>query len=58
MRFATKLIKTLTRGELKQLTGLDEIKVEQGRNNFLRIRQLIDQLCDPDERIGLKQQVN
>jgi hypothetical protein len=37
MRFATNLIKTLTGGELKQLTGLDDIKVEQGRNNFIRI---------------------
>lgn len=58
MRFATDLIKTLTGGELKQLTGLDDIKVERGRDNFIRIRRLIDQLCDPAERIELKKQVD
>ncbi len=58
MRFATDLIKTLTGGELKQLTGLDDIKVERGRDNFIRIRRLIDQLCDPAERIELKKEVD
>jgi hypothetical protein len=43
--------------ELKQLTGLNDIKVEQGHNNFIRIRWLIDQLCNPDERMELKKQV-
>jgi hypothetical protein len=58
MRFATDLIKTLTQGEVKQLTGLDAIKVEQGRHNFIQIRQLVDQLCcNPGERIELKKRV-
>jgi hypothetical protein len=59
MTKATQLIKMLTGGELKQLTGLDDIKVERGRDNFIRIRKLIDQLVDhPNERIDLTKQID
>jgi hypothetical protein len=59
MTKATQFIKMLTGGELKQLTGLDDIKVERGRDNFIRIRKLIEQLvCEANQRINLTKEID
>ena len=42
---ATDLVSSLSNDELKQLSGLDNTKMLQGRDNFIRIRKLIDDLC-------------
>jgi hypothetical protein len=58
MRTAIKVISTLTGGELKALSGLDGIKVVQGRENFIRIRSLLDKLAEPEESAKLKKEVD
>jgi len=58
MTTAQKVVSTLTGGELKSLSGLDDIKVVQGHENFIRIRSLIDKLAEPEESAKMKKQVD
>jgi hypothetical protein len=44
MTKAGELIKILSGDDIKKLSGLDEIKVEQGQENFLSLRWIIDLL--------------
>ena len=55
---ATDLIKLLTGADIKKLSGLDDIKVEQGRENFKNIRTYIDELFGPEESHALKKRVD
>ncbi len=55
---ARKVVSSLTGGELKSLSGLDDIKVVQGRENFIRIKSLIDKLAEPEESAAMKKQVD
>ena len=43
---AKKLISALTAGEVKNLTGLDDIKVFKGRENFKKQRQLVEKFFE------------
>ena len=45
---AQKLVSTLTGGDIKRLSGLDDTKVLKGRENFLRLRRLAKSLFDDD----------
>jgi hypothetical protein len=58
MTTARKVVSSLTGGELKSLSGLDDIKVVQGRENFIRIKSLIDKLAEPEESAAMKKQVD
>jgi hypothetical protein len=58
MTTAQKVVDTLSGGELKSLSGLDDIKVVQGRKNFIRIRSLIDKLAAPEESTTMRKQVD
>jgi hypothetical protein len=50
MTKASKLVKLLTGTNIKKLSGLDDNKVEQGRENFFKnIRTYIDKLFGPEE---------
>ncbi len=44
MTKASELIKLLMVEDVKKLSGLDDVKVEQGRENFAAMREYIDQL--------------
>jgi hypothetical protein len=58
MTTARKVVSILSGGELKSLSGLDDIKVVQGRENFIRMRSLIDKLAEPEESATMKKQVD
>ncbi len=58
MTKATELVKLLTGADIKKLSGLDDIKVEQGRENFKNIRTYIDELFGPEESHALKKRVD
>jgi hypothetical protein len=45
-------VKTLTGDDIKKLSGLDDIRVLKGRDNFIRARWAVDELCRP-ERLGI-----
>jgi hypothetical protein len=45
----TKLVKTLTGGEIKRLAGIDDAKVLKGRYNFDRMRDLTKSIVDDIE---------
>jgi len=51
---AQELIDALSFDEIKSLAGLDDTKVLQGRDNFTRMRELADKLCEPDEAKKVK----
>jgi hypothetical protein len=60
MTKASELIKLLTGEDVKKLSGLDDVKVEQGRENFAAMREYIDQLFgvdDPEEAMALQKRV-
>ena len=46
---AIKLVKTLTGGEIKKLSGLDDAKVLKGRDNFQSMRDLTEILLQYDQ---------
>jgi hypothetical protein len=56
-----KLIKLLTSKDVKKLSSLDVVKVEQGRENFAAMREYIDELFgvsdDPEEAMIFKKGV-
>ena len=43
---AKKLISALTAGEVKKLTGLDDVKVFKGRDNFQKQRKLVEKFFE------------
>jgi hypothetical protein len=45
---AMELIQSMTFSEVKRLTGLDDIKVSKGRENFERMRELAKIYCPAD----------
>jgi hypothetical protein len=58
MTKASELVKLLSGADIKKLSGLDDIKVEQGRENFISLRKTIDSLFSGEEAHELKKQVN
>jgi hypothetical protein len=58
MTKASELVQLLTGADIKKLSGLDDIKVEQGRENFKNIRTYIDELFGPEESHALKKRVD
>ena len=58
MTTATELIKSLTGNDIKKLSGLDDVKTERGRENFVRMRRLAGQLCSLEEAPALKKEVD
>jgi hypothetical protein len=54
MTTAQKVDSTLLGGELKSLSGLDDIKVVQGCDNFIHILSLINKLAEPEESATIK----
>ena len=58
MTKASKLVKLLTGTDIKKLSGLDDIKVEQGRENFKNIWTYIDELFGPEESYALKKRID
>jgi hypothetical protein len=60
MTKASELIKLLMVEDVKKLSGLDDVKVEQGRENFAAMREYVDKLFgvhDPEEVMALKKRV-
>ena len=43
---AQALLSLLTRGQLKSLSGLDDVAVHMGRDNFARMKELVDEIYD------------
>jgi hypothetical protein len=43
------LVDSLTVGDIKSLSGLDDVKVLKGRDNFARLRDIAKQVLEPDE---------
>jgi hypothetical protein len=43
------LVDSLTVGDIKSLSGLDDVKVLKGRDNFARLREIAKQVLEPDE---------
>ena len=43
---AKRLISALTAGEVKKLTGLDDVKVFKGRDNFQKQRKLVEKFFE------------
>jgi hypothetical protein len=43
------LIESLTAGDIKSLSGLDDVKVLKGRDNFKALREIAKIVCSPDE---------
>jgi hypothetical protein len=58
MTRAKDFVKLLTGPDIKKLSGLDDIKVEKGRENFQSIRKYIDVLYAPDEAHAMKKRVD
>jgi hypothetical protein len=58
MTTATELIKSLTGNDIKKLSGLDDVKTERGRDNFVRMRRLVGQVCSLNEAPALKKEVD
>jgi hypothetical protein len=54
----TSLVGSLTLDEIKSLAGLDDTKVLQGRDNFIRMRELAESLCTVEEANKLKQKID
>ena len=53
------LVKTMTGEDIKRLSGLDDTKVLKGRDNFKRMRRLVDELCvDIDKRNELTKAID
>ena len=46
---AKNLIASLTGNEMKALCGLDDTKVEKGRDNFIALRDMADTICNTSE---------
>jgi hypothetical protein len=60
MTKASELIMLLTGEDVKKLSGLDDVKVEQGRENFAAMREYVDKqfgVDDPEEAMALKKRV-
>jgi hypothetical protein len=49
MSTAMELINSLTFTEVKRLTGLDDVKVSKGRENFEQMRQLARIYCQAEQ---------
>jgi hypothetical protein len=58
MTKASELIKILSGDDIKKLSGLDDIKVEQGREHFLNLRRIIDSLFTVEEAHCMKKRVD
>jgi hypothetical protein len=58
MTHAKDFVMLLTGEDIKKLSGLDDIKVEMGRENFQSIRKYIDVLYPPDEAHAMKKWVD
>jgi hypothetical protein len=58
MTKASELIKILSGDDIKKLSGLDDIKVEQGRENFISLRRIIDSLFTVEEAHCMKKRVD
>jgi hypothetical protein len=54
MTRAKEFVKLLRGKDIKKLSGLDDIKVEQGRESFESIQKYIDVLYAPDEAHAMK----
>jgi hypothetical protein len=55
---AKDLIKVLTGNDIKKLSGLDDVKTEKGRENFIQLRKLIEKLVSPDKEDAMKKRVD
>jgi hypothetical protein len=55
---AKDLIKVLTGNDIKKLSGLDDVKTEKGRENFIQLRKLIEKLVSPDREDAMKKRVD
>jgi hypothetical protein len=44
-----ELIQTLTAGDIKSLSGLDDVRVLKGRDNFEALRNIAKRVCRPGE---------
>ena len=55
---AKAIIKELTNGDLKRLSGLDDVKVTKGRDNMNRLRRIADEHLDPEARHVMKKRVD
>jgi hypothetical protein len=58
MMKASKLIKTLSGDDIKKLSGLDNIKVEQGQENFISLCRIVDSLFTVEEAHCMKKRDN
>jgi hypothetical protein len=58
MTKASELIKVLSGDDIKKLSGLDDIKVEQGRENFISLRRIVDSLFTVEEAHAMKKRVD
>jgi hypothetical protein len=43
------LVASLTAGDIKSLSGLDDVKVVKGRDNFIALREFAKKVCDDGE---------
>jgi hypothetical protein len=43
------LVASLTAGDIKSLSGLDDLKVLKGRDNFIGLREFAKKVCDDGE---------
>lgn len=60
-RTVEQLVNVLTGPDIKKLSGLDDVKVEQGRGNFIALRKHVDSLFgidNPVKAYELKRQVD
>ena len=46
---AKNLIASMTHNDMKGLMGLDDTKVEKGRDNFIALRDMADEICNTSE---------
>jgi hypothetical protein len=44
-----ELIQTLTAGDIKSLSGLDDVSVLKGRDNFLALKDITTRICKPGQ---------
>jgi hypothetical protein len=55
---AMELINSLTFTEVKRLTGLDDVKVSKGRENFEQMRQLAKIYCRADQYRSMEKRID
>jgi hypothetical protein len=58
MTKVSELIKILSGDDIKKLSGLDNIKVEQGQDHFISLWQIVDSLFTVEEVHCMKKRVD